>query len=105
VLQISCFPTQKGCPFSIETLRINKKERIIANVRRSGICQITQAVGSGETERIAWTVGGVRRALIFLGILGAVLFALLFAPHGSDPIEEIPMTAPWTQAVKPANGR
>jgi antigen flippase len=42
-------------------------------ISRSGVRQIAEAVGTGETERIARTVTVLRRTAIFLGILGALL--------------------------------
>jgi PST family polysaccharide transporter len=42
-------------------------------INSSGVRQIAEAVGSGDTVRIARTVIVLRRTSIFLGILGAVL--------------------------------
>src|SRR3954467_33049 len=42
-------------------------------IRSSGVRQIAEAVGSGETERVARTALVLRRTSLFLGILGAVL--------------------------------
>jgi PST family polysaccharide transporter len=42
-------------------------------INSSGVRQIAEAVGSGETERIARTAVVLRRTSVFLGILGAVL--------------------------------
>ena len=45
-------------------------------INSSGVRQIADAVGSGDTERIARTVTVLRRTTIFLGVLGAVLLAI-----------------------------
>lgn len=45
-------------------------------INSSGVRQIAEAVGSGDTERVARTVVVLRRTSIFLGILGAVLLAV-----------------------------
>ena len=45
-------------------------------INSSGVRQIAEAVGSGETERIARTVAVLRRTSIVLGILGAVLLVV-----------------------------
>lgn len=45
-------------------------------VNSSGVRQIAEAVGTGETERIARTVVVLRRSAVFLGILGAVLLVV-----------------------------
>lgn len=45
-------------------------------INSSGVRQIAEAVGSGETERIARTVAVLRRTSIFLGIFGAVLLVV-----------------------------
>ena len=45
-------------------------------INSSGVRQIAEAVGSGDTERVARTVVVLRRISIFLGILGAVLLAV-----------------------------
>lgn len=42
-------------------------------INSSGVRQIAEAVGSGDTEKIARTVVVLRRTSIFLGIFGAVL--------------------------------
>ena len=42
-------------------------------INSSGVRQIAEAVGTGETDRIARTVAVLRRTAIFLGILGALL--------------------------------
>jgi len=42
-------------------------------INSSGVRQIAEAAGSGETERIARTVVVLRRTSVVLGILGAVL--------------------------------
>lgn len=41
-------------------------------INSSGVRQIAEAVGSGDTERIARTAQVLRRTAIFLGLLGAV---------------------------------
>jgi len=46
-------------------------------INSSGVRQIAEAVGTGNTERIARTVTVLRRTSILLGILGAVLLVLL----------------------------
>ena len=45
-------------------------------INSSGVRQIAEAVGSGDTERVARTVVVLRRTSIFLGILGAVLLVV-----------------------------
>lgn len=45
-------------------------------ISSSGVRQIAEAVGSGETERIARTVTVLRWLSIFLGILGAALLVI-----------------------------
>ena len=45
-------------------------------VNSSGVRQIAEVVGSGETERIARTAVVLRRTSVFLGILGAVLLVV-----------------------------
>ena len=45
-------------------------------VNSSGVRQIAEAVGSGETDRIARTVVVLRRTSVVLGILGALLLVL-----------------------------
>jgi PST family polysaccharide transporter len=45
-------------------------------INRSGVRQIAEAVGTGETERIARTVAVLRRTSVFLGILGAALMVV-----------------------------
>ncbi|MGZ5385677.1 MAG: oligosaccharide flippase family protein, partial [Acidimicrobiia bacterium] len=51
-------------------------------VNSSGVRQIAEAVGSGETERIARTVAVLRRTSVLLGILGAV-FLVVFCRQAS----------------------
>jgi len=51
-------------------------------VNSSGVRQIAEAVGSGETERIARTVAVLRRISVLLGILGAV-FLVVFCRQAS----------------------
>jgi len=58
-------------------------------INSSGVRQIAEAAGSGETERIARIVAVLRRTTIFLGMLGAVLLAVFSRPvstltFGSD---------------------
>jgi antigen flippase len=55
----------------------------------SGVRQIAEAVGSGDTERIARTVAVLRRISLVLGALGALLLLMLSRPisvltFGSD---------------------
>ena len=45
-------------------------------ISSSGVRQIAEAVGSGETDTIARTVTVLRRVSVFLGILGAVLLVV-----------------------------
>lgn len=45
-------------------------------INSSGVRQIAEAVGSGDTERIARTAAVLRRTSIVLGILGAVLLVV-----------------------------
>ncbi len=45
-------------------------------INSSGVRQIAEAVGSGETERIARTAVVLRKTAIFLGILGALLLVV-----------------------------
>src|ERR1700694_5970946 len=42
-------------------------------INSSGVRQIAEAVGSGDTERIARTAAVLRRISILLGLLGALL--------------------------------
>jgi PST family polysaccharide transporter len=58
-------------------------------INSSGVRQIAEAVGSGETERIARTVVVLRRISVFLGTLGALLLIAFSKPvsmatFGSD---------------------
>ena len=58
-------------------------------INSSGVRQIAEAVGSGETERIARTAAVLRRASVLLGILGALLLVVFsrqisFLTFGSD---------------------
>jgi enterobacterial common antigen flippase len=58
-------------------------------INSSGVRQIAEAVGSGDTERIARTAIVLRRTSIILGLLGAVLLVVFSAPastltFGSD---------------------
>jgi enterobacterial common antigen flippase len=46
-------------------------------VNSSGVRQIAEAVGSGDTARIAQTAAVLRRTSIVLGVLGAILLAVL----------------------------
>src|SRR5262245_50447097 len=45
-------------------------------VNSSGVRQIAEAVGSGDTQRIALTTAVLRRTSLVLGILGAVLLTV-----------------------------
>jgi PST family polysaccharide transporter len=49
-------------------------------INASGVRQIAAAVGTGDTERIARTAAVLRRTSVTLGVLGAVLLALLSGP-------------------------
>jgi PST family polysaccharide transporter len=49
-------------------------------VNSSGVRQIAEAVGSGDTERIAQTAAVLRRTSVILGVLGAVLLLVLSRP-------------------------
>lgn len=49
-------------------------------VNSSGVRQIAESVGSGDTERIARTVAVLRRVSIILGLLGAVLLIAFCRP-------------------------
>lgn len=49
-------------------------------VNSSGVRQIAEAVGSGDTDRIALTTAVLRRTSIFLGALGAGLLVLFSRP-------------------------
>ncbi len=49
-------------------------------INSSGVRQIAEAVGSGDTERIARTVTVLRRIAIFLGIVGAILLVGFSGP-------------------------
>ena len=42
-------------------------------IQNSGVRQIAEAVGSGESERIARTATVLRRISILLGLIGAAL--------------------------------
>ena len=53
-------------------------------INSSGVRQIAEAVGTGETERIARTVAVLRRTSVFLGILGAILL-VVFSGTGVHP--------------------
>ena len=46
-------------------------------VNSSGVRQIAEAAGSGDEERMARTAAILRRTSLVLGILGAVLLAIL----------------------------
>ena len=52
-------------------------------INSSGVRQIAEAVGTGDTERITRTTVVLRRTSIFLGILGAVLL-VVFSRQVSD---------------------
>lgn len=49
-------------------------------VNSSGVRQIAEAVGSGDTRRIAQTTAVLRRTSVVLGILGALLLCALARP-------------------------
>jgi PST family polysaccharide transporter len=49
-------------------------------VNSSGVRQIAEAVGSGNTERIAQTAAVLRRTSVILGALGAILLMALSKP-------------------------
>ena len=51
-------------------------------INSSGVRQVAEAVGSGETERIARTAVVLRRTSVFLGILGAI-FLVAFSSQVS----------------------
>jgi len=46
-------------------------------INSSGVRQIAEAVGTGETDRISRTVAVLRRTSVLLGILGAVILVVL----------------------------
>src|SRR2546426_6023362 len=45
-------------------------------INQSGVRQIAEAAGSGETQRVARTAAALRRTSMFLGVLGAVLLVV-----------------------------
>ncbi len=49
-------------------------------INSSGVRQIAEAVGTGESERIARTVTTLRRVAVVLGMLGALLLVVLCVP-------------------------
>ena len=49
-------------------------------INSSGVRQIAEAVGTGDTQRIARTVTTLRRVALLIGILGAVLLAVFCKP-------------------------
>jgi antigen flippase len=49
-------------------------------INNSGVRQIAESVGTGDTQRIARTVTVLRRVAIVLGVLGGVLLAAFAAP-------------------------
>lgn len=49
-------------------------------VNRSGVRQIAEAVGSGDSQRIAATAFVLRRTAVLLGLVGAVLLLLFATP-------------------------
>src|SRR3954447_17605635 len=49
-------------------------------VQGSGVQQIAQSVGTGDSTRIAWTATVLRRVSVILGVVGAVLLAMLAQP-------------------------
>ncbi len=52
-------------------------------VQSSGVRQIAESTGTGDTDRIARTAAALKRTSIVLGLLGAVLLAALAAPIAS----------------------
>lgn len=52
-------------------------------VQSSGVRQIAEATGTGDTDRIARTATALRRTSIVLGLIGAVLLAALASPIAS----------------------
>jgi PST family polysaccharide transporter len=57
-------------------------------ISSSGVRQIAEAVGSGDTTRVARTVAVLRRTAIFLGISGAILLALFSGPVAAFTFED-----------------
>lgn len=49
-------------------------------IQASGVRQIAEAVGTGDTERVARTATVLRRTSVVLGLLGALLLAVLAHP-------------------------
>src|SRR6266850_2973400 len=49
-------------------------------INSSGVRQIAEAVGSGDTQRIARTVGTLRRVALYSGAVGALLLLVLCQP-------------------------
>jgi len=49
-------------------------------INSSGVRQIAEAVGTGDTRRVARTVTTLRRVALLLGLLGALLLAALCLP-------------------------
>ena len=52
-------------------------------INNSGVREIADAVGSGDTERIASTVYVMRRTAVILGLLGAILLVTFSVPVSS----------------------
>lgn len=49
-------------------------------VNSSGVRQIAEAVGTGDTQRIAWTVTTLRRVALYFGALGSLLLLVFSKP-------------------------
>ena len=49
-------------------------------VQGSGVRQIAESVGTGDSTRIAWTATVLRHVSVILGVVGAVLLAMLAQP-------------------------
>ena len=49
-------------------------------LQASGVRQIAEAVGTGDSERVARTAAAVRRMSVVLGVLGALLLAIFALP-------------------------
>ncbi len=52
-------------------------------VNSSGVRQVAEAVGSGDSERVARTAAVLRRTSLWLGVIGALLLAALAVPIAS----------------------
>lgn len=66
-----------GLYASITDLMVNV---VGMGINSSGVRQIAESVGSGDTERIARTATVLRRVSIFLGMFGAVLLVIFAGP-------------------------